>query len=72
MSALSLYRLLTPYFVAVFSFPEEVDAYLSKLGVEDLTAAYDNSATFLTGALTLGDAPGPGKVVTVSDLGVLE
>src|SRR5688500_37210 len=57
MSALGLYRLLAPYFLAGFTFPDEADAYLSKLGVTDLTAVHDSSATVLTGTLAFGDAP---------------
>lgn len=57
MSALGLYRLLTPHFLAGFTFPDEADAYLSKLGVKDLTAIYDSTASVLTGTLVFGDAP---------------
>ena len=57
MSGLGLYRLLTPYFLAGFTFPDEADAYLSKLGVSDLSAVYDDSASVLTGTLNFGDAP---------------
>lgn len=55
--SLGLYHLLTPYFLAGFTFPDEVDAYLSTLGVADLTAIHDDAATAYTGILTWGDAP---------------
>ncbi len=57
MSELGLYRLLTPYFLAGFNFPPEADKYLSKLGVTDLTAVADDSASVFTGTLVFGDAP---------------
>lgn len=57
MSELGLYRLLTPYFLAGFTFPAEADVYLSKLGVTDLTAVYDDAASVSTGTLTFGEAP---------------
>lgn len=57
MSALGLYRLLAPHFLAGFTFPDEADAYLSQLGVKDLTGTYDSAASVLTGTLTFGDAP---------------
>src|SRR6266545_896291 len=55
--SLGLYHLLTPYFLAGFTFPDEVDGYLSTLGVAELTAIHDDSATVYTGTLTWGDAP---------------
>jgi large repetitive protein len=57
VSDLGLYRLLTPYFLVGFTFPEEADKYLSKLAAKDLTAVHDEAATVLTGTLEFGDAP---------------
>jgi len=57
VSDLGLYRLLTPYFLAGFTFPEQADAYLSKLGVNDLTTTFDETASVFTGTLLFGDAP---------------
>lgn len=57
MGDLGLYRLLAPYFLAGFTFPEEADRYLSELGVADLSAVHDNSASVFSGVLTWGDAP---------------
>ena len=57
MSALGLYRLLAPQFLAGFTFPDEVDGFLSKLGVVDMTAVHDVSASVITGTLSFGDAP---------------
>ena len=57
MSALGLYRLLAPYFLVGFTFPAEADTYLSKLGVTDLTAVSDDTASVVTGTLLFGDAP---------------
>jgi hypothetical protein len=48
---------LTPYFLAGFTFPDEADEFLSKLGVSDLTAAFDETASVFTGTLQFGDAP---------------
>jgi putative transposase len=56
-SPLGVYRLLTPYFLAGFTFPDEADAYLSKLGVVDLTSTFDESATVFSGTMLFGDAP---------------
>ena len=57
MGDLGLYRLLAPYFLAGFTFPEEADRYLSELGVAELSAVYDTPASVFSGVLTWGDAP---------------
>ncbi|MBO3752416.1 hypothetical protein J5X84_40705 [Streptosporangiaceae bacterium NEAU-GS5] len=57
MSAFGLYHLLAPYFLAGFTFPREVDDYLSVVGVTGVTTAYDELATVTTGTLVWGDAP---------------
>jgi hypothetical protein len=58
MTALGLYRLLSPYFLSGVTFPPDVDSYLSTLGVIDLGSAYDDTATIYTGTLQFGaDAP---------------
>ncbi|HEX9767161.1 MAG TPA: hypothetical protein VGA36_10395 [Nitriliruptorales bacterium] len=54
MSSLGLYDLLTPYFLAGAVFDERHDAFLSKLGVVDLSSAYDQSAVIHTGTLQFG------------------
>ena len=51
MTALGLYRLLTPYFLSGVTFPHEADAYLSQLGVADLAASYDDNAVIYTGSM---------------------
>ncbi len=57
MSALGLYRLLTPYFLAGVTFPEEADSYLSAVSVTDVTGAYDGSASVVTGTVQFGNVP---------------
>ncbi len=57
MSNIGLYRLLTPYFLAGVTFPDQVDKYLSELGVTDLSSTYDETATIYTGTLQFGDTP---------------
>ena len=54
MSSLGLYNLLTPYFLAGAVFREQDDAFLSQLGVVDLSCTYDESATIHTGTMQFG------------------
>src|SRR5829696_4052154 len=54
MSSLGLYNLLTPYFLAGVVFREQDDAFLSKLGVVDLSCTYDEFATIHTGTMQFG------------------
>lgn len=54
MAALGLYDLLTPYFLAGAVFREQDDAFLSQLGVVDLSSCYDEAATIHTGTLQFG------------------
>ena len=54
MTALGLYRLLSPYFLSGVTFPSETDSYLSALGVTDLGSTYDDTAVIYTGTLQFG------------------
>jgi len=54
MSSLGLYDLLAPYLLAGAVFDERHDAFLSQLGVVDLSSAYDQSAIIHTGTLQFG------------------
>jgi hypothetical protein len=57
VSALGLYWLLTPYFLAGLTFPEEAHSYLSVVGITVVTESYDGSASVVAGAVQFGDGP---------------
>ncbi|CAM2069351.1 hypothetical protein SCOR_28530 [Sulfidibacter corallicola] len=51
---LGIYELLTPQFLLGFTFIEEVDRYLSVLGVDTLHTAFDDTTIVYSGTMSFG------------------
>src|SRR5690348_1440448 len=62
-----LYDLLAPQFLVGFTFPAQVDQYLSILAIDELHTAYDSNAVVYTGVASFTGAGGAVPVLKHQD-----